>query len=77
MQAKSDTLSVKAYKATQDQVHKGCNKLAEFQTKVDAKQQTQETKTHKNDALKALGGLFKQIETPGKKPRTVGAFLWP
>jgi hypothetical protein len=25
--------------------------------------------------MKALGALFKQIETPGKEPRTVGAFL--
>ena len=75
MQAKNCTLSVKACKAAQDQVYKGCNKLAERQAKVDARQQTQEAKPPKNAALKALGGLFKQIETPGKKPRTVGAFL--
>ncbi len=75
MQAKNATLSAKAYKAAQDQVYKGCNKLAEPQAKVDARQQTQEAKTHKNAAMKALGALFKQIETPGKEPRTVGAFL--
>lgn len=58
-EAKNDTLSVKAYKAAQDQVSKGCDKLAEGQAKVDAKQQTTEAKADKNDAVKALGGLFK------------------
>ena len=58
-EAKNDTLSVKAYKAAQDQVNKGCDKLAEGQAKVDAKQQTTEAKADKNDAVKALGGLFK------------------
>jgi len=52
-------LKVKAFKAAQDQVNKGCNKLAESQAKVDAKQQTQEAKADKNDPVKALGGLFK------------------
>lgn len=58
-EAKNDALTVKAYKAAQEQVNKGCNKLAESQAKVDAKQQTQEAKADKNDAVKALGGLFK------------------
>ncbi len=58
-EAKNDALSVKAYKAAQDQVNKGCNKLTEAQAKVDAKQQTTEAKADKNDAVKALGGLFK------------------
>lgn len=58
-EAANDTLKVKAFKAAQDQVNKGCNKLAESQAKVDAKQQTQEAKADKNDAVKALGGLFK------------------
>lgn len=58
-EAANDTLKVKAFKAAQDQVNKGCNKLAETQAKVDAKQQTQEAKADKNDTVKALGGLFK------------------
>ena len=58
-EAQKDTLKVKAFKAAQEQVNKGCNKLAETQAKVDAKQQNQEAKTDKNDAVKALGGLFK------------------
>ncbi|NVZ72156.1 hypothetical protein [Pseudomonas costantinii] len=58
-EAKNDTLTVKAFKAAQDQINKGCNKLSESQTKVDAKQQTQEAKADKNDPVKALGGLFK------------------
>ncbi len=58
-EAKKDTLSVKAFKAAQDQVNKGCDKLAETQAKADAKQQTQEAKADKNDPVKALGGLFK------------------
>ncbi|MCF5230817.1 hypothetical protein HU759_028480 [Pseudomonas sp. OE 28.3] len=58
-QAKNDLLSVQAFKAAQEQLNKGCNKLAESQAKVDAKQQTQEAKMEKNDAVKALGGLFK------------------
>ena len=58
-EAANDSLKVKAFKAAQDQVNKGCNKLAETQAKVDAKQQTQEAKADKNDAVKALGGLFK------------------
>ncbi|WP_438870030.1 hypothetical protein [Pseudomonas sp. L1(2025)] len=66
-----------AFKAAQKQLNKGCNKLAESQAKVDAKQRTQEAKMEKNDAVKALGGLFKSLETPGKKPRPAGAFLWP
>ena len=31
----------------------------------------------KNDAVKALGVLFKSLETPSKKPRRAGAFLRP
>ena len=58
-EAKKDTLSVKAFKAAQDQVNKGCDKLAETQAKADAKQQTQEAKADKTDPVKALGGLFK------------------
>ncbi|XVJ49379.1 hypothetical protein ACDZ94_10770 [Pseudomonas sp. UBT] len=58
-EAKNDMLSVKAFKAAQEQVNKGCNKLAESQAKVDAKQQTQEARVDKNDTVKALGGLFK------------------
>ena len=58
-EAKNDSLSVKAYKAAQDQVNKGCDKLAESQAKADAKQQTTEAKADKSDAVKALGGLFK------------------
>ena len=58
-EAANDTLKVKAFKAAQDQVNKGCNKVAETQAKVDAKQQTQEAKADKNGAVKALGGLFK------------------
>ncbi|MFL1493142.1 hypothetical protein ACMSI6_13655 [Pseudomonas antarctica] len=58
-EAANETLKVKAFKAAQDQVNKGCNKLAESQAKVDAKQQTQEAKADKNDPVKALGGLFK------------------
>lgn len=58
-EAKNDSLSVKAYKAAQDQVNKGCDKLAATQAKVDAKQQTTEAKADKNDTVKALGGLFK------------------
>ena len=58
-EAQKDTLKVKAFKAAQEQVNKGCNKLAETQAKVDAKQQNQDAKTDKNDAVKALGGLFK------------------
>jgi hypothetical protein len=52
-------LKVKAFKAAQDQINKGCDKLAEAQAKADAKQQTQEAKADKPDAVKALGGLFK------------------
>ena len=58
-QAKNDLLSVQAFKAAQEQLNKGCNKLAESQAKVDAKQQTQEAKADKPDPVKALGGLFK------------------
>ncbi|WP_158235253.1 hypothetical protein [Pseudomonas sp. 2822-15] len=48
-----------AFKAAQKQLNKGCNKLAGCQTKVDAKQQTQDAKLETNDAVKALGGLFR------------------
>jgi hypothetical protein len=58
-EAQKDNLKVKAFKAAQEQINKGCNKLAETQAKADAKQQTQEAKADKNDAVKALGGLFK------------------
>ncbi|PIB47838.1 hypothetical protein AOA57_16380 [Pseudomonas sp. 2588-5] len=58
-EAQKDTLKVKAFKAAQDQINKGCNKLSEAQAKADAKQQTQEAKADKPDAVKALGGLFK------------------
>jgi hypothetical protein len=58
-EAQKDKLKVKAFKAAQDQINKGCNKLAETQAKADAKQQTQEAKADKPDAVKALGGLFK------------------
>ena len=58
-EASKDTMKVKAFKAAQDQVNKGCNKLAETQAKADAKQQNQEAKADKPDAVKALGGLFK------------------
>ena len=54
-EAEKDTLKVKAYKAAQGQINKGCNKLAESQAKAD----TQEAKADKPDAVKALGGLFK------------------
>lgn len=57
--AKNDTLKVKAFEAALEQVNKGCNKLAESQANVDAKQQKQQAKTENNDAVKALGGLFK------------------
>ena len=72
-----DLLSAQASKAIQESLNKGCNKLAESQAKVDAKQQIQDTKMEKNDAVKAFGGLFKSLETPGKKPRPGGAFLCP
>lgn len=58
-EAQKDTLKVKAFKAAQEQINKGCNKLSEAQAKADAKQQTQEAKADKPDAVKALGGLFK------------------
>ena len=58
-EAQKDTLKVKAFKAAQDQINKGCDKLSEAQAKADAKQQTQEAKADKPDAVKALGGLFK------------------
>ncbi|MBN2975267.1 hypothetical protein BFW88_25880 [Pseudomonas fluorescens] len=58
-QASNDTLKVSAFTAAQEQVNKGCNKLAEAQAKADAKQQTQAAKTDKSEAVKALGGLFK------------------
>ena len=48
-----------AFEAALEQVNKGCNKLAESQANVDAKQQKQQAKTENNDAVKALGGLFK------------------
>ncbi|MCU1776876.1 hypothetical protein NTD89_07610 [Pseudomonas sp. 14P_5.3_Bac1] len=51
-------LSVQAFNAAQEQV-KSCNKLADAQAKADARQQTQEARMDKNDAVKALGGLFK------------------
>lgn len=54
--AAKDDLKEKAFKAAQDQINKGCNKLAETQAKADAKPQTQEAKA---DPVKALGGLFK------------------
>ncbi|MFC6296938.1 hypothetical protein GNF76_14225 [Pseudomonas sp. CCM 7893] len=57
--AKGDTLKVTAYQAALEQVNKGCNKIAESQAKLDAKQQKQQAKTENNDAVKALGGLFK------------------
>ena len=57
--AKNDLLKVRAYEAALEQVNKGCNKLAESQANVDAKQQKQQAKTENNDAVKALGGLFK------------------
>jgi hypothetical protein len=58
-EANKETLKVKAFKAAQDQINKGCDKLSEAQAKADAKQQTQEAKADKPDAVKALGGLFK------------------
>ena len=58
-EASKDSLKVKAFKAAQDQINKGCDKLSEAQAKADAKQQTQEAKADKPDAVKALGGLFK------------------
>jgi hypothetical protein len=58
-EAQKDTLKVKAFKAAQDQINKGCDKLSQAQAKADAKQQTQEAKADKPDAVKALGGLFK------------------
>lgn len=45
--------------ASLGQVNKACNKLADSQAKVDAKQQKQQAKAENNDAVKALGGLFK------------------
>ncbi|OPA96460.1 hypothetical protein BFW87_09010 [Pseudomonas fluorescens] len=57
--AKNDLLKVKAYEAALEQVNKGCNKIAESQAKVDASQQKQQAKAQNNDAVKALGGLFK------------------
>jgi hypothetical protein len=57
-QANNDLLSVQAFNAAQEQV-KSCNKLADAQAKADARQQTQEAKMDKNDAVKALGDLFK------------------
>ncbi|WP_339506251.1 hypothetical protein [Pseudomonas sp. EA_15y_Pfl1_P102] len=56
-EAQKDKMKVKAFKAAQDQINKGCNKLSE--AKADAKQQNQEAKADKPDAVKALGGLFK------------------
>ncbi|AKS07655.1 MULTISPECIES: DUF1090 family protein [Pseudomonas] len=58
-EAQKDKMKVKAFKAAQDQINKGCNKLSEAQAKADAKQQNQEAKADKPDAVKALGGLFK------------------
>ena len=55
-EASKDALKVKAFKAAQDQINKGCDKLAQAQAKADAKQ---EAKADKPDAVKALGGLFK------------------
>ncbi|OXS23756.1 DUF1090 family protein [Pseudomonas rhodesiae] len=57
--AQNDVLKVRAFEAALEQVNKGCNKLAESQAKADAKQQNQAAKADKNDAVKALGGLFK------------------
>lgn len=57
--AQNDVLKVRAFAAALEQVNKGCNKLAESQAKADAKQQNQAAKADKNDAVKALGGLFK------------------
>ena len=53
--AKNDTLKVKAFEAALEQVNKGCNKLAESQANVDAKQQKQQAKTENNDAVKEIG----------------------
>ena len=57
--AKNDILKVRAYESALEQVNKACNKIAEKQAKVDAKQQKQQAKAENNDAVKALGGLFK------------------
>lgn len=54
-----EELKVKALQAALDQVNKGCKKVGESQTKLDAAQQKQQAKTDNNDAVKALGGLFK------------------
>ncbi|WP_160328449.1 MULTISPECIES: hypothetical protein [Pseudomonas] len=54
-----DLLSIQALKAAQTQLNKGCNKLAEPEVRVDAKQQTQEATMEKYQAVKALGGLFR------------------
>ncbi|AZF24596.1 hypothetical protein [Pseudomonas sp. R2-60-08W] len=51
--------------------NKGCNKIDETQARVDAGQQKQQAKAENNGAMNALDGLFKQAETPGKKPRSV------
>ena len=53
-EASNDSLKVKAFKAAQDQINKGCDKLSEAQAKAK-----QEAKADKPDAVKALGGLFK------------------
>ncbi|TFF07562.1 hypothetical protein EXW72_14065 [Pseudomonas sp. BCA14] len=57
--AQNDVLKVRAFEAALEQVNKGCNKLADSQAKVDASQQKQQAKAQNNDAVKALGGLFK------------------
>ena len=57
--AKNDLLKVRAYETALEQVNKACNKLADSQAKVDAKQQKQQAKAENNDPVKALGGLFK------------------
>jgi hypothetical protein len=64
-------------RAALERANKGCNKITETKTSVDAGQQKQRARAENNDVVKALGGLLEQAETPGKKPRSAGAFLSP
>ncbi|WP_156376407.1 MULTISPECIES: hypothetical protein [unclassified Pseudomonas] len=54
-----DLPNIQPLKAAQAQLNKGCNKLAEPEVRVDAKQQTQEATMENHQAVKALGGLFR------------------
>lgn len=57
--ANGEEMKEKAMKSALDQVTKGCKKLGDSQTKVDAAGKEQQAKAEGNSSLKALGGLLK------------------